>query len=268
MKHSLVAIVVATVATQATAFESSDCLILPGREVAIGATIPGLLAEVFVDRGDEVRAGQIVAKLRTEVQEAILAISKARASNMAPLETARARLRFAEEEFKRAETLTKRRVISQQVMDERLTAYQIRLREVEEAEAEAAMAALEVVRAEVELLVRHIQSPIDGVVTDRALDPGEYLRDDGNVITVSQLDPLRVEVFLPQAAYPKLSVGDPVQITSVDFGGSKMTATISVIDPVIDAASATIGVRLELSNPDYEIIAGTRCIADFQMAAE
>ena len=247
----------------ASAFESSDCLILPGREIELGSAVPGLLAEVAVDGGDRVVAGQIVARLRSEIQEANLALAKARASSPAALKAAEARLDFEAQELQRAKDLLRRKVIAQQVMDERNTSYQIRLRELEEAQQNAELAALEVAMAEAELEVRRLRSPIDGVVTARSKDAGEYLRDDGSVLTIAQLDPLRVEVFLPQQEYGRLSLGDTVALLAVTRDSAPIDATVERIDPSIDASSATFGVRLSVPNPNLDLISGVRCLARF-----
>lgn len=263
MKRILCAFLIALAPTGLMAFESEDCLILPSREIALGATVPGLLAEVTVDRGDRVTAGQVVARLRSDVQEASLALAKTRAASPAGLKAAEARLAFEEGELQRARDLLRRRVIAQQVMDERSTAYQIRLRELEEAQANAELAVLEVALAEAELEIRRIRSPIDGVVTAREKDPGEYLRDDGSVLTVVQLDPIRVEVFLPQDRYGSVAVDDEVTIRSEVLADRSLRATVVLIDPIIDPSSATFGLRLSIPNPDLALLSGIRCTARF-----
>ena len=263
MKRILCSALVTLLPTVSVAFESMDCLILPSREISLGATVPGLLAEVLVDRGDRVIAGQVVAQLRSDVQEASLALAKSQAANPAALKAAEARLAFEEQELQRAQDLLRRRVIAQQVMDERNTAYQIRLRELEEAQANAELAALEVNLAESELEIRRIRSPIDGVVTAREKDPGEYLRDDGSVLTIVQLNPLRVEVFLPQERYGAVAIGDEVEISSEAMPGKVMKARVELLDPIIDPSSATFGLRLSLQNPGADILSGIRCRARF-----
>ena len=263
MRHLLYTVLIALAPGLATAFESSDCLILPGREIELGAAVPGLLAEVAVDRGDRVQAGQIVARLRSDIQEANLALAMARASSPAALKAADARLEFEAQELQRAKDLLRRKVIAQQVMDERNTSYQIRLRELEEAQLNAELAALEVEMAEAELEVRRLRSPIDGVVTARSKDAGEYLRDDGSVLTIAQLDPLRVEVFLPQQEYGRLSPGDPVALVPETRDSTPLDARVERVDPAIDASSATFGVRLSVPNPNLDLISGVRCLAKF-----
>ena len=70
-------------------------------------------------------------------------------------------------------------------------------------------------------------------------------------------------MLLPAEAYGKLRLGAPVMVTADIPAGSKHRATVKVIDPVMDAASGTFGVRLELPNPQRRLPGGIRCRADF-----
>lgn len=250
-------------ALPASAVESADCLVLPGSTIEIGGTIPGQIASVSVDVGDVVAAGQIVASLRTEVQEAVLALAALRATNSAAIDAARARFDYEVKALARSERLRKRGILPASDTEERETAYEIRRRELEEAETELELARLDLLRAEAELEIRRIRSPIDGVVAERHLDPSEYLRDDGKVLTIVSLDPLRVDVFLPQAEYRSIAFGARVMIETEMLEGEEVAGRVAAIDKVIDAASATFRVRLSLPNPDGRIVAGTRCTAKF-----
>ena len=260
---ALVAFALTCTQVQAAGIESRDCLVLPSKSVDLGGTIPGQLSGVFADIGDRVTEGQIVASLRTEVQEAVLAVAQLRATNRAPVEAAIARLEYEAQELERSETLRDRGVTTLASAQERQTAHKIRLRELEEAEMDLELSKLDLERAQAELEIRKIRSPIDGIVADRMLDAGEYLRDDGNVVTIVDLDPLRVEVFLPQTHYAKIAGGDPVMVVPDLSDGSARMAVVEAIDAVIDPASATFRVRLDLPNPDGDVIAGVRCTASF-----
>ncbi|KEO50937.1 hypothetical protein TP2_13695 [Thioclava pacifica DSM 10166] len=248
----------------AQAVNSSDCLILPGMTIDLGSAVPGQIGAVEVDIGDAVRKGQIVASLNTSVQQAVKDLATLRAKNHAQIDAARARLDFEAKEFSRSTELRERGVVAQSASEERATAYEIRKRELEAAEMEYELAQLDLARAEAELEVRRIRAPIDGVVAERHLDPGEYLRDDGKIVTLVSLDPLRVDVFLPQTEYRRIHRGQRATITPEMTGSAPAQAQVVAFDQTIDAASATFRVRLELPNSDHAIIAGTRCRAEFE----
>ena len=119
-------------------------------------------------------------------------------------------------------------------------------------------AEMELARAEEELARRSIRAPVDGVVVEVTVAPGEYTHEQAPILTIAELDPLHVEVFVPIARYDDLDVGMPAKVGAELFD-VEATAHIAVIDRVFDPASATFGVRLHLPNPDYEILAGQRC---------
>lgn len=127
------------------------------------------------------------------------------------------------------------------------------------------LAELELQRAIAELAMRTIRSPITGVVVERFLSPGELV-DQAPIVKLAQIDPLRVEVFAPVALVGKVSVGMTAQVMPEAPVNGVHTARVTVVDRVVDAASGTFRVRLELPNPDYRLPAGLKCKARFSAA--
>ena len=80
---------------------------------------------------------------------------------------------------------------------------------------------------------------------------------------IAQIDPLRVEVIVPVAFLGKLSKGMSATVKPEAPLGGAYTAKVVIVDRVVDAASGTLGVRLELANPDYAIAGGLRCSVRF-----
>jgi multidrug efflux pump subunit AcrA (membrane-fusion protein) len=76
------------------------------------------------------------------------------------------------------------------------------------------------------------------------------------------VDPLNVELVLPAAMYGKIKRGDRAEVTP-ETPARSFPARVSVVDRVVDAASGTFGVRLELRNPENAIPAGAKCKARF-----
>jgi hypothetical protein len=91
------------------------------------------------------------------------------------------------------------------------------------------------------------------------LSPGEYVTQEGFVLTVAQLDPLNVEAFLPLALITKLRVGMTAQVIPEPAVGGTYQAQLTILDVVADAASGTVGVRLTLANPEHKLPAGIKC---------
>jgi hypothetical protein len=82
-------------------------------------------------------------------------------------------------------------------------------------------------------------------------------------MTIAQIDPLNVEVILPIKYYGQLRIGSTANISPEEPVGGVFVAKVIVIDRVLDAASGTFGVRLQLPNPENKLPAGIRCNVTF-----
>lgn len=233
-------VVISTAGTvSAAAGERFECLVEPFRAVEIASGLPGILEYVAVDRGDAVKEGDVLARLRAGVERATYDLTKARAE-------------FAARRAQRNEELYRKQMISSHEKDQ--------------LETEAQLLQLELRQVE-ERLKRHtISSPINGVVVKRHHSAGEYVQDDA-ILELAQIDPLRVEVAVPVRLHGRIRTGmvADVEWEAPVLGSYK--ATVKVVDAVVDAASGTIGIRLELPNPGDKLPAGTKCWVTFPVEA-
>jgi len=76
------------------------------------------------------------------------------------------------------------------------------------------------------------------------------------ILTIAQIAPLNVEVFVPIAYYDQTRIGSNASIPPEKPIGGQYTATVTVIDQVLDAASGTFGVRLSLATSGYKLPGG------------
>ena len=112
-----------------------------------------------------------------------------------------------------------------------------------------------------------MRSPVDGVVVQRLLLPGESV-EDAPIIAVAAVDPLNVEVIVPVGHLEQIRTGMRAQVTAQIPGAEMRLAQVTVVDRLVDAASNTFGVRLELPNPQYAIPGGVRCDIMFLTGAD
>lgn len=211
--------------------ERFECLVEPFMEVQIASGVPGILDEVLVERGDTVKNGQVLATLKSNVEQAHYELVKARAE-------------FAARKAERNVELYLKQMISPHEKDE--------------LETEAALLVHELREAEERLKNRSMNSTVNGVVVERFMNPGEYVGEEP-ILRLAQIDPLRVEMALPVRYFGKVTVGMSGRVEFEAPGTSSPTGKVTVVDPVVDAASGTIGVRLELPNPRHRLPAGTKC---------
>ena len=212
-----------------------SCLLEPSQQVDISSQAPGVVNEVHMERGDQVRKGQKLLELDSAIQNAAYVTAKARAS-------------FAKRKVARNKNLLEKKLLSDLERDELLT------------EAELARLMLEEAQALVKQ--RTVYSPINGVVVQKNISVGEYVGSEP-VAKLVALDPLYVEVIMKSDVYGSLVNGMTVEVQP-ERDGRRYEGKIKIVDKIIDAASGTFGVRIELPNPDFILPAGLKCQAFFK----
>lgn len=240
--------------------EDYPCLIEPNQTLKLTTPVQGVIGNVAVNRGARIELGQILATLDSAVEEANLDIARLRATNDAEAAATAARLEFLRRRLARKDRLQNNTFGSQQELEEAQSDVRVAEAQLRGHTMNLGQARLEATRAEGLLRQRQVVSPVNGVVVERALGTGEYVNDQAHVMTVAELDPLRVETFLPIAVYRRIRVGDVLTVLPEDPVGGSYPAKVVVVDRVFNAASRTIGVRLELANPEMALPAGIHCV--------
>jgi len=233
-------------------------LIEPHRVIKIGSPTEGILATVDVDRGDLVQKGQVLATLESSVEKANMEAARARAEMQGPLKAKQASKELFQGKKNRVEQLYKKDLASASEMEEAEANRDVSDMQLQEAAENKRLAELEYKRA-VEVVKRlTIRSPVDGVVVERFLSPGEYIKEQP-VIKLAQIDPLNVEVIIPAEHFVSIKVGMRAKVIPEAPVGGEYAAVVKIVDRVIDAASGTFGVRLQLPNPGNRLPAGLKC---------
>jgi RND family efflux transporter MFP subunit len=254
----------ASVATPATAVEF-ECLVEPKLRVQLSAPIEGVVETISVDRGERVAKGQVVAALESALEKANLDVARARAMATAELRGAEARRDFERGRFEQATGLFEKGMISDLQFDEASSDRLVAEAAAERAAENRELARLELSRALAALERRQIRSPIDGVVVKRLAAPGEYA-DPPQILELAQIDPLYIEVYAPVSLLDQIAVGSKGRVELEPAVGESYQASVAVVDPVVDPASGTFGVRLELPNPDGRLSAGVKCTVEIDTA--
>jgi RND family efflux transporter MFP subunit len=239
-----------------------DCLIEPWSRITLSAAIEGVVEEVMVDRGDFVEKGQVVARLESSVERASVEVARLRARAQGEILSGEARLEYAMISLDRQKSLEERDVVSKSTMDEASSSMRVAEAQLLAAREARLEAELELERNLAVLDRRTIKSPLTGVVVDRILSPGEYA-DPPQILELAQIDPLRVKVFAPLALYGRIEPGMLAEVLPEAPVGGSYQAKVTVLDRVIDAASGTFGIHLELPNPDHRLPAGLNCRVRF-----
>jgi membrane fusion protein (multidrug efflux system) len=233
----------------------------PRRVVLVGSATSGLLRSVSVERGDRVQVGQVVAKLDASVLSAQAALAQARAEGSAAREIVVVRLADAQRRLAQKQNLQADGIAPVEAVDVIRTEVQLEQLALAQEDQSIRVRELELRKARALLAQATIVSPVAGVVTERHLSPGELLGTSGSdiVITIAEIDPLMIDVHVPIELFDEITVGLRTKVQLDLAGGERRSAIVSVKDHVIDSASRTFRVQLELPNPEGELPAGMRC---------
>ena len=255
----------ATLAVQLAQARSFDCLIEPMQMVEVRSPVEGVIEKIHAERGASVRKGQKLFELESGVEQSTLDMARHRSEMVGRLATARSRLDYAAKKLARNQELLDQHFVSEQSRDEAQAEWRLAESELKDALENQEQAKLEWRRASEALKQRSAYSPFDGVVMERMLNVGE-LAEAGTgrkpVMKLAQIDPLRVEVVLPQSAFGRIVKGAKVVVVPGGLGIERQ-ATVRLVDKVIDAASGMFGVQLELPNPKGGIPGGIHCAVEF-----
>lgn len=235
-----------------------DGLIEPYRITKVGSPVAGVLATVDVERGDIVKKGQTLATLQSDVERATMDLARERARLTTTIKSKEEQLAFRNRQKDRIDQLYKKDALAFKEMDEVETNQKIAALELQEAYENQRLAQLEYARSVAVVERMTIRSPFNGVVVERLLSPGEYVENQP-IMEIARIDPLNVEVILPVDLFGKVKLGMKATIVPVAFANEKQVAKITIIDRVVDAASGTFGMRLEIANPKNRLPSGLKC---------
>jgi RND family efflux transporter MFP subunit len=238
-----------------------DCMIQPHQIVQVGSATPGVIDKILVDRGDLVKAGQTLVQLQANVERAALAVARERATQEGEMKVAAGSSELAQRELQRARDLHEQNFVSQTFLDKQRAEAAVAGGRTEQASERRRLAQREVDLAAAQLAQRSIGAPIGGVVVERFMSPGEFV-DQKPILRLAAIDPLRVDVLVPAVAFGQVEPGMKGSVMPELLNKKEHVAVVKTVDRVIDAATNTFRVRLELPNPGGVLPAGLRCKVD------
>jgi len=229
-------------------------------EIDIAAKIQGRIAEVLVDEGDTVEAGQILARMDTKVLEAQLREAEAEvkkaeqasAAAAALMEQRAAECDLAETELKRSEKLFREGGISRERLDQdrtrvesaRAACAQARAQfEREKAGINGAIAQVERLKADLEDSI--LTAPRRGRVLYRLAEPGEVLPAGGKVLTIVDVTDVYMTFFLPETVAGKVAIGAEARIVLDAAPDLVIPASISFVSPRAQFTPKEVETRTE-----------------------
>ncbi|MBI1424217.1 MAG: efflux RND transporter periplasmic adaptor subunit [Gammaproteobacteria bacterium] len=224
------------------------------REVRVAFNGSEHVSEMLVDEGAPVKAGQLLARLQTDRLEA--AVNKARADVAA----ARAEAHAATLNYQRIHSLSKRKLASKSDAD---------VAEANSSAATARVAAAEAVLTQADQALKdaNLYAPVDGVIRERLVQPGDFVTPQAPVYTLAMTDPVWVRTYLPESYLGKVRPGAPAQITTDSYPGKVYEGWVGAISPTAEFTPKSVEtpdlrtrlvyqVRVFACNPQDELRLG------------
>jgi RND family efflux transporter MFP subunit len=239
-----------------------DCIIEPHTVVEVGSPSPGVIRTLAVDKSDVVEKDQILIELDAKVEQAAVNEAQAKADMRGTIQAKRTSLAYAKRKLASLEALYASGAASRYEKDEAETGVTLANLELQQATENQALAELELKRATETLAQRTVRSPITGVVVDRYKSVGES-SENKPILKLATIDPLRVEVIAPAPLFGDLTLGMQAEVVTEGDPGDRHSAVVSIVGKVVDAASGTFDVRLDMPNPNYRIPGGSKCKVTF-----
>jgi len=229
--------------------DAGQTLALPGTlqgfvQSPIAARAAGYLRRWTKDIGSRVEKGEVLAEIETpEIDQQLTQAVAAREQTASSMELARSTV-------ERWEGLRKKDVVSQQDLDEKRSS-------AAQARANLAAADANVQRLRQLEGFKRVVAPFSGVITKRNVDVGDLIDLSGKpLFTLSQTDPLRVYVNVPQSYAQLVKAGQPVVITQGELRGQSFKGTVARTAASIDTNTRTMQVEIALPNKEGTLMPG------------
>jgi RND family efflux transporter MFP subunit len=248
--------------SQSLALLNASGYVVADRKAAVASTVTGRLIYLDVEEGSRVKTGQIIARL--ESRDAAAARDRAR-QNVAVahfnLEQARAELENAGLDYERKQTLAAKGTIARSAFDAAAARYKTAQASVAAltAATRAAQAALE--EAEVLLDYTNIRAPFDAVVLTKNADVGDIVTPlaataeaKAAVVTIADMNSLRVEVDVSESNIAQVQSGQPCEIRLDAFAETRFPGRVHMVLPTADRSKASVTVKVSFLERDPRVL--------------
>jgi RND family efflux transporter MFP subunit len=232
----------------------------PYRKIDIGPSEPGLLALMTVQEGDSVKAGQVVGALEYDVLEVSLEIARAAMQSQGRINSALAERDLHQIRFEKLTQLHDQGHANQEEVDRAKTELAVAEANLQTAKEQQSVDRFEYQKIAAMIERRKLRCPIDGVVTRVYKEQQELVAANSpTVLTVVQLNPLRVTFSAPMAQCLALKPGQSLPLNFPETG-VKTTGKVESISPVTEAESGTVRLKVVIDNPKGAFRSGVRCV--------
>jgi RND family efflux transporter MFP subunit len=265
--------------------------VIADEQAEVSAELAGRVTATPVERGSRVPAGALLVRISASESSAQLQEAEANAGQIEArlglaagqsfdprrvpeVLNAQASLDWAEAEFARIQSLLDQKVVSKSEWEQRRTQVEAARQQYKVAVngAEQSYRSLQAARARVALANKSmadtsVRAPFAGLVAERAVSVGDYVTKGARVATVVSIDPLRVELTVPEQAIAQVKVGQPVRLTVDAYPGEEFPATVRFVSPSVRVDQRALTVEAIAPNKDGRLKPGLFATALIQQGS-
>ncbi|MBU1964992.1 MAG: efflux RND transporter periplasmic adaptor subunit [Proteobacteria bacterium] len=224
-------------------FVESVGTLKPFEEVIVSSEVDGILQSIRVDEGSPVSRGQLVA----EIKDTDYRLDAERTE--AALKQAEASLANANQEHRRKEALYREELVTRQQFDDVSARLALAQGDLERAKGGLALAREKLTRTKV-------SAPMAGVVKEKRVTAGDYIRNGTNLISIIRIDQLKLAFSVPEKDVGRLREGQDVVFTVDSFPGREFRGKVKTLYPSIEEKTRSLLVEAQVSNHDGSLRPG------------
>jgi membrane fusion protein, multidrug efflux system len=225
--------------------------------VAIAPRTGGRLLSVNVQLGDRVRRGQVLAKVEDrEIVEQVRAAQASQDVAKATIRQREADLNVAKLNFDRSKNLFDRQLLAKQALDDAESRHIAAVAQLDLSNAQLSANAARLEELKINLQHTSVVSPVDGFVASRTVDPGAMVNTNTSIASVVDISRLRLVVNVVEKDLRLVSPGDVAEVEVDAYPGEKFSGKIARVAPVLDPATRTAQMEVEIPNGDNKLKPG------------
>jgi HlyD family secretion protein len=225
--------------------------------VSVVPRAAGRLQDLSVRLGDRVNRGQRIAKIEDfEIVEQVKQAEAAQEVSLATIRQREADLQLAETNVERSRSLFERQLLPKQTLDDNEARYQAALAQLDLARAQTTQSKARLDELRINLANTVITSPVNGFVAKRNVDPGAFVSQQSPVADVVDITRVRLVANVVEKDLKALQSGNNASVEVDAFPGEKFSGRIARVSPVLDPATRTAPIEIEIPNPEFRLKPG------------
>jgi HlyD family secretion protein len=225
--------------------------------VSVVPRVSGRLEDIGVRLGDRVRRGQRLAKIEDfELVEQVRQAEAALDVSRATIRQREADLDLARTSAERSRSLFAQELLPRQTLDDSEARFQAAMAQLDLARAQNAQSTARLDELRINLANTVVTSPVDGFVSRRTVDQGAFISQNAAVVEVVDISTVRLVANVVERDLRKLVAGNATTVEVDAFPGELFEGRIARVSPVLDPATRTAPIEIEIPNRDFRLKPG------------